>query len=623
MNWTGGHLSRHYRKSKGSLTSQQKQHFSKAQNKFRNISNHATPHKCPSLPHDLDLHDNLNSVHMRPHDPSFTEEPPDRQILLPVRPVDVNLQEDGGIYNSKSQRRHYEARSMPLTEKVATSVIPDDDLYSATPLPWQRNQKHKTPNTTVQEYTSTGDDIFVHKRRKLLHRDDWVGINTQELPPLRFAPPEQDYNVGRRRKITDAHRARYNTPPHRPILSPFVRSKLARATNNGFNQWSSGNGEIGARDSSVKIHIGGRVVHAGASSSSQYSRSRMTPALVSGSDPPQSSYTVSSDTMLLDNELSHTQKSWSSSQKKNSGYLSLEGEINPHEVRKDSHASPPVSIYHPIPLSARKSRLIRSPLSTASGSNVSQMGQSELGLTSSQEMENSRWKSWIIPSGTHDRESRYSSCVDKLHESDRMSIDSEQSSSQDNENGLESNGLNEDRTETSGSLFQKQNFRHPNVTGSYSQYIWNRKRHMDSQNMSESTEQDSNIPSFREDNPNVRHDTDSELDRGIGKDVNVLEKDSLDRTWMNFVFGVGDHENHDTHRLLARRKDKRSEAISCSKVNLLGRQSAKRDGVPERSGRVFNAWEGATTTNNTHNTESSPECFSSSTSGSMSVHTGS
>jgi hypothetical protein len=43
MNWTGGHLSRHARNSKSSLTQRQKQHFAKARNNLLNGSQKRSP----------------------------------------------------------------------------------------------------------------------------------------------------------------------------------------------------------------------------------------------------------------------------------------------------------------------------------------------------------------------------------------------------------------------------------------------------------------------------------------------------------------------------------------------------------------------------------------------------
>ena len=102
------------------------------------------------------------------------------------------------------------------------------------------------------------------KRWKILMRGDWVGVNILKPPQITFSTPRRDENIGRRRRLTDSHRARYSSR-QRHIDSP------AFTTKNGPLLIHSSEGRsprVRPKSNDVRISIGSRVVPPGVSSSS-------------------------------------------------------------------------------------------------------------------------------------------------------------------------------------------------------------------------------------------------------------------------------------------------------------------------------------------------------------------
>ncbi|RFU31847.1 hypothetical protein B7463_g4465, partial [Scytalidium lignicola] len=612
MNWTGGRLSRHYRRTKGTLTAQQRQHFAKVQNKFRSVSQKVSPHKWSAL-HDVDVCTNLDDI-QRPHQHSVKRIYPDVQSLLPTESHEPD--NTGHLEVTKHSYKELHASSPIKRNKI--NRIPDDDLYSATPLPWQKNDNLETSNKTLKEGASYAEDNIVRKKQKLLHKRDWVGMSAQEPLSHQFAPHEQDYNVGKRRRLTGSHQAQYHNTERRLFRSPFIHQNLFGLTNRNINTWSPKRGEISAQDPSVRIHIGGRVVRAGANSSSLHSGSHLTTAQVHQLDQSQSSYTVSSDTMLLDNELlPHTRKSCSSSQKNPSSYLSLKSRTDPYKDRQNhARSSSPASIYHPAPLSARKSRLILSPSSTSSGSNVPQIGMSQPVVPSSQILENEMWKSWVVPAGTQESESGYYHYEkDDLGESEGLSLDPEQSILQANgKNSLALNELNEANLRTFESPFHNPS----SVTGFSPQEQCHRRKDMGVQNISENPLQETDAFTCDEISPNSCPNIDAELNPVTIEDAFTPEKDSLDQIWMNFVFGTRKNETHNVQKFSTCNKDEPSR-FRPPEVNQLDKRSLRTNNAYEKLGSSSSLHQGIVTTDSSHNFDSSPARFVSSSSGSMNV----
>lgn len=139
------------------------------------------------------------------------------------------------------------------------------------------------------------EDTLSEKRRMILRRGDWVGVNIQRPLQLAFASPRKEENIGRRRNIRDGHRAQYSSNKLH-ITSPFPTRRRVLA-----NQSSSQEGPQHRRPprTDVRISIGGKVVPPGVSSSSAGRRvaSRSTTVC-------RRSLTASSDVMLLDTKAS-------------------------------------------------------------------------------------------------------------------------------------------------------------------------------------------------------------------------------------------------------------------------------------------------------------------------------
>lgn len=296
MNWTGGRLSRHSNE-KGALRARQKQHFARVQANLRSGTKKQSPLKFslfgkvteetadrtrPSSSCYLSQHGNEGSQTVLPHQNS----PCDTHVALYDDPHTLSQKPQGNCLNR-----------VPLIKRGSSS-IPDDDLYSATPRPLGGKRKHELSSVP------SGKRVMLdqreapesERRQRILRRGDWVGVSLQRPLQLAFASPNHVDLVGRRRKVTDGHRAQYNYKMQSLIGSPFTKPNLVHSQGSLDGQGPE-MAHLGEVD--VRISIGGRVVHPGISSSSGRSTNQQPSDRNHLCEPSQR---TSSDVMLLDNE---------------------------------------------------------------------------------------------------------------------------------------------------------------------------------------------------------------------------------------------------------------------------------------------------------------------------------
>jgi hypothetical protein len=246
--------------------------------------------------------------------------------------------------------------------------------------------------------------------------------------------------VGRRRRITEGHRARYASKQSQ-ITSPFARR--VRHQSSGDSVAHSRQRVQGRGD--VRIWIGGRVVPPGIRSSSAPSQSHKSAHI------QRHSQRASSDVMLLDNKGTESRSEGHqftkepievrteergrykgvSSRQLGNNLGQNEPEINesadmevpvPESYPKSSHQfkrrnpnnnstapnpiEPPIfevfsssstSIHHPMPRSSKVSVLLRSNSSEAAQSTVAQVGKTKPVVPSSQVLDNEIWETWMAP----------------------------------------------------------------------------------------------------------------------------------------------------------------------------------------------------------------------------------
>ena len=434
MNWTGGRLSRstHRNRKAGTLSSRQRQHFAKIHINLRNGTKRNSPHEFSILGNIIEDH---------------------RQHL------DFN---DGREENREGRQLVRQHSARPSARSISRSIVPaasrqkrirnvkledddgsGDDLYSATPQPPTARRKTETP--LARKEILSEEEVIARKRRRLLLKGDWVGTSIQQPMELRFTYPVHGENVGRRRKITDGHRARYSAK-QTAISSPFVTRKLIQSP---YNSRTHDQGrELGRSD--VRISIGGRVVPPGISSSTEPSRRHRT------SDHSRlldHTPRASSDVMLLDNEgvskryekLGWVQLSDRHGEDRglSSGSLeySIDGEqpklheslrgsgslldtnskyspLRPKRVtgvpRKSATSGSPIpgvftsssaSMHHPKPQSSKVSALLRSDTSDNAESTFAHVGKIKPAVPSSQALENEVWETWMAPLKDDEEES--------------------------------------------------------------------------------------------------------------------------------------------------------------------------------------------------------------------------
>jgi len=285
MNWTGGRLSRHSRKT-GSLTARQKQHFARVQSAQQAGAKQRSPQKWTVLGHVIEENqrrkpsvefDARHSANRAAHEPSVSCWPPDSVPMSRSRRRIVR-------HTSYNSDEHQEKDC--VISKRQQSRTPFDDLYDATPEPPNKRRRNDRGTRVEQEKPSISET-----RKQLLLKGDWVGIKTQNPARYNFVPPIYGDNFGQRRKVS--HKARYNSR-HTAIGSPFS----VRAIRDSPHDFIMRERQHKQGRTDVRISIGGRTINPGISSSPGRSRrpSSSTKAQV------LESQVTSSDIMLLDQE---------------------------------------------------------------------------------------------------------------------------------------------------------------------------------------------------------------------------------------------------------------------------------------------------------------------------------
>jgi hypothetical protein len=296
MNWTGGRLSRHSGSS-NPVKARQKQHFAKVQQALRSGPKNHSPIKWTFFDHVVgDRERSQRETSAARH---TTLQAYDHRDSQSNRKHHGHLTSTGHAAQQSSSRHSSQSLEITQGRQILVPVmqqpkrVPTDDLYNATPPPREaeRKQEESAAVSEMKNIVDQEEESLSEKRRKILRKGDWVGVTIQRPLRLSFTSPRKEENIGRRRKITDGHRARYSSKQLH-ITSPFP-NKRGLLVNQRSSQGGPQNREPPRAD--VRISIGGRVVPPGVSSSSAPRRmgSHSTTA-------HRRSQTTSSDMMLLD-----------------------------------------------------------------------------------------------------------------------------------------------------------------------------------------------------------------------------------------------------------------------------------------------------------------------------------
>jgi hypothetical protein len=330
MNWTGGRLSRHSGTS-NPVKDRQKQHFARVQQALRTGPTKNSLMKWSFFDQFAEYRQRSqrksSAAQYRSLRVYSNQESQSSQQHHGHPSSDQHLAQKNSARRSPRSQEPSQSRQTSVSVKKQLSEVPIDNLYNATPPPrkTKRKRKDSIPRSEMKSLAGrvdTGESVL-EKRRKILQKGDWVGVNIQRPLQLAFASPMEEANIGRRRRLTDGHRARYNSKQIH-ITSPFP-SQSRLLANHGPNQEGPQRREPARTD--VRISIGGRVVPPGISSSSAPRRmgSHSTSAR-------RRSQTTLSDVMLLDAEASITQGSpqMTTSNLAASKYLASVPQINSH-----------------------------------------------------------------------------------------------------------------------------------------------------------------------------------------------------------------------------------------------------------------------------------------------------
>ncbi|KAI8957862.1 hypothetical protein F5Y11DRAFT_338080 [Daldinia sp. FL1419] len=288
MNWTEGNLSRHSRgRQRNELLARQKQHFAKARN---------------SLP--------KNSVRQSPISISFLGNPYSR---------------DSG-FRDDSERTKYNPPSSPLlTEKRK----------------WTRN-----PLDDVENLSSPRA-----KRKRLLDKADWVGLNLQQPIDITF-PSQLQTSTGSRWGKVEHPRLRMIRKHHEDLVTPQLKT--------GYNSHSP----------PFKIQIGGPEVLPSVSTlcQSKIKRYSLVPHPIANSSRRKSNLASSPELSQSQHPKEVPQDGRLSQTQKNEQYIigSEQGDTRPRVVKKYSLPEEPTrvvyssSILHePAPLRANNFTILR------------------------------------------------------------------------------------------------------------------------------------------------------------------------------------------------------------------------------------------------------------------------
>ncbi|KAL2071427.1 hypothetical protein VTL71DRAFT_12662 [Oculimacula yallundae] len=299
MNWTEGRLQRHSTtNSKNSAAQRQKQHFARAQQRLRTggIVQKSSPMKFSVFGIDIRDRDRLDQkVSPMQYSSSMNGDNPtqgsraDFATTPHLPPPNTRVKASNRSHEHKSRRPH----QPPI--KRDPSQVPEDDLYSATPLPRPVKRKRDdllSESDMVIAPRREDEESLSDIKKRLLRRGDWVGVTLQKPLQLAFNSVKNDNDIGRRRTVTNGQKAKYTSAPTH-IVSPFAAKTRPLERYDNVRQPFRAHPSI----PDVRISIGGRTVPPGVSSSIGQHRGP-------SASEKRSPRVVSSEVLLLDRESS-------------------------------------------------------------------------------------------------------------------------------------------------------------------------------------------------------------------------------------------------------------------------------------------------------------------------------
>lgn len=397
-----------------------------------------------------------------------TDSAAQRQRLHFARVAHLSQRHDAG-HSSRTHKPRSPPALPPVQIEREQIRVADDDLYSATPLPCTAKRQRETslaPSDGGSTTQQQAGESLSEKKRRILGKGDWLGVTIQRPLKLAFASPKNEQDIGKRRKLSHGHKAKYRSAQSR-ILSPFAAKRHPDYARRVAAQ-DLQHPDPPAPD--VRIYIGGRSIQPGLSSSTAPRRKSSKSPAVTRSFGAMSS----SDIMLLDNEsiqgyqfrgepgtsltripespYAHRDKTRKTSKRPRiSGRAShsqykanelpedqgwegvteeslekLQNKLHEHHTRSAqiSHgrqvvtpnvhfrktlrpgeiafSSSSTSIHHPVPQSSKRSILLRSDPSEVTASDVAQVGAARAVVSNSQVFENEIWRSWIAQENSDD-----------------------------------------------------------------------------------------------------------------------------------------------------------------------------------------------------------------------------
>ncbi|KAF1983951.1 hypothetical protein K402DRAFT_152598 [Aulographum hederae CBS 113979] len=297
MNWTGGKLQLHSRKSDKSVIDRQRQHFAKARTKLRNGSSPSVPLFKPSF-----LRDNCGTLNRSVAtscgaSQRETGHSKDRQSRLEefenIAPVVDRLSSLGKSSKAQTPHAHYVEKPSPYhalrgygdtIARQERRANPPVDPHKREHFRQSKKRKARDESTEVTE-----QELLEANKRRLLGKSDWAGLLASRPLQMKFRSHTEKDKIGKRRRV----RGRGNRRHHRENETE-TKIPIRDADNSQEEYFMSG--AIINDPENVKIGLGTEALASQVSSRAPLSQ------------VPQSVGGVSSDSMLLDDEVEQGQQ---------------------------------------------------------------------------------------------------------------------------------------------------------------------------------------------------------------------------------------------------------------------------------------------------------------------------
>jgi hypothetical protein len=213
MDWTGGARRRVATGRHNAQIQKQRAHFAKVRSAQQN-----TPGSQHSFRPDFRVPPGHNDVHSVNHQWRDATSRHDRLDRLDRRDRAAHLRQEGNSqrHSASIPRKRKASSIISISSKATSSSAPSSSS--------RRSQgKAKSRQKSAQHMTAE-DELLMMKRKHLLARTDWLGLNVTRPLQMRFPSVSDRDRIGKRRKISKSrHKAK---PANGLAMTPLFEGRL-------------------------------------------------------------------------------------------------------------------------------------------------------------------------------------------------------------------------------------------------------------------------------------------------------------------------------------------------------------------------------------------------------------